>query len=193
MKLNDYCESTSRTKSWFEGLEADTTRSSILFRWDFHPDDDAADDDGDDDEVLKYGKGAPSRETWDFDARDRQQKSSGDYHHNYHHIHQHNHHNNCHHGVSSQCNAMVMDLTITNNHNRRVRLTAVVWMNLKTHVGLQGVKTSNLHLRQTKHICYICACLRIKCWSFTPFFVPQAPEALSSDLSTYQGETLAST
>ena len=42
-------------------------------------DDDAADDDGDDDEVLKYGKGAPSRETWDFDARDRQQKSSGDF------------------------------------------------------------------------------------------------------------------
>ena len=27
---------------------------------------------------------------------------------------------------------------------------------------------------------------------FYQFFVPQAPEALSSDLSTYQGETLAS-
>ena len=50
MKLNDYCGSTSRTKSWFEGLEADTTRSSILFRWDFSPDDDCYDDGDDDDD-----------------------------------------------------------------------------------------------------------------------------------------------
>ena len=33
MRLSDCCGNTNRTRSWFVGLEADTTKSSILSRW----------------------------------------------------------------------------------------------------------------------------------------------------------------